>query len=53
MSSNCPDCYYALMYDAGHDIETERPRALYEAVRDFVERRGMFIVERNNTAINP
>ena len=48
-----PDCYYALMYDAGHDIETERPQALYEAVRDFVERRGTFIVERNNTAINP
>ncbi len=48
-----PDCYYALMYDAGHDIETERPQALYEAVCDFVERRGTFIVERNSTAINP
>ncbi len=48
-----PDCYYALMYDAGHAIETERPQALYEAVCDFVERRGSFIVERNSTAINP
>jgi pimeloyl-ACP methyl ester carboxylesterase len=48
-----PDCYYALMYDAGQDIETERPQALYEAVCDFVERRGTFIVERNSTAINP
>lgn len=48
-----PDCYYALMYDAGHDIETDRPQALYEAVCDFVERRGTFVVERNSTAINP
>lgn len=48
-----PDCYYALMYDAGHAIETERPQALYEAVCDFVERRGTFIVERKSTAITP
>lgn len=48
-----PDCYYALMYDAGQDIEADRPQALYEAVFDFVERRGTFIVERNSTAINP
>lgn len=48
-----PDCYYALTYDAGHDIAGERPEALSEAVSDFVERRGTFIVERNNTALNP
>lgn len=48
-----PDCYFALVYDAGRDIETERPQALSEAVCDFIERRGMFIVERNSTAINP
>ena len=47
------DCYYALTYDAGHDIAGERPEALSEAVSDFVERRGTFIVERNNTALNP
>jgi len=48
-----PNCYYLLVYDAGHAIEAERPEALFSAVRDFVERRGAFIVERNNTAINP
>ncbi len=48
-----PDCYYALTYDAGHDIAGERPEALSEAVSDFVERRGTFIVERKNTTLNP
>jgi pimeloyl-ACP methyl ester carboxylesterase len=48
-----PACYYLLVYDAGQAMETERPEALCEAVCDFVERRGAFIVERNNTALNP
>lgn len=48
-----PNCYYVLVYDAGHAMETERPEALFEAVCDFIERRGAFIVERHNTAINP
>ena len=48
-----PNCYYTLVYDAGHAIAVERPEALLAAVCDFVERRGTFIVERNSTAINP
>ena len=48
-----PECYYALSYDAGHDIAGDRPEALSEAVSDFVERRGTFIVERNSTALHP
>ena len=48
-----PNCYYTLVYDAGHAIAAERPDALLAAVCDFVERRGTFIVERNSTAINP
>jgi pimeloyl-ACP methyl ester carboxylesterase len=48
-----PDCYSLLVYDAGQDIEAERPEALWEAVCDFIERRGAFIVERGNTALNP
>ncbi len=47
------ECYYALSYDAGHDIAGDRPEALSEAVSDFVERRGTFIVERNSTALHP
>jgi len=48
-----PNCYYTLVYDADHTIAVERPEALLAAVRDFVERHGAFIVERNSTAINP
>lgn len=48
-----PSCYYVLVYDAGHAIETDRPDALCAAVCDFVERRGAFIVEHKSTAINP
>jgi pimeloyl-ACP methyl ester carboxylesterase len=48
-----PHCYYALVYDAGHVIETERPEALFAAVRDFLEHRETFVVSRKNTVINP
>ena len=48
-----PNCYYVLVYDAGHAIETDRPDALCTAVGDFVERRDAFIVEHNSTALNP
>jgi len=48
-----PNCYYALVYDAGHVIEAERPEALFAAVRDFLEHRETFVVSRKNTVINP
>ena len=48
-----PNCYYALVYDAGHEIEVERPEALFAAVRDFLEQRETFVVSRKNTVINP
>ena len=48
-----PNCYYALVYDAGHVIEAERPEALFAAVRDFLEQRETFVVSRKNTVINP
>jgi pimeloyl-ACP methyl ester carboxylesterase len=48
-----PNCYYALVYDAGHEIDAERPEALFAAVRDFLEQRETFVVSRKNTVINP
>jgi alkanesulfonate monooxygenase SsuD/methylene tetrahydromethanopterin reductase-like flavin-dependent oxidoreductase (luciferase family)/pimeloyl-ACP methyl ester carboxylesterase len=48
-----PHCYYALVYDAGHEIESERPEALFTAVREFLEQRESFVVSRKNTVINP
>ncbi len=47
------ECYHMLVYDAGPDPANERPAALFEAVADFVERRGAFVVERRESAINP
>jgi len=47
------NCYYALVYDAGHVIEAERPEALFAAVRDFLEHRETFVVSRKSTVINP
>lgn len=48
-----PNCYYVLVYDAGPTIETDRPDALIATVRDFVERRGAFILQQASTALNP
>ncbi len=48
-----PNCYYVLVYDAGHAIEAARPDALFATVRDFLERRETFIVNRGSTVINP
>jgi pimeloyl-ACP methyl ester carboxylesterase len=48
-----PDCYHMLVYDCGPAVASERPEAVFEAVADFIERRGRFIVERNDSAISP
>lgn len=45
--------YVVLVYDAGETIETERPQALLEALRDFVEQREKFVVNRQSSVINP
>ncbi len=48
-----PNCYYMLVYDAAHDLEAERPETLFATVRDFLERRETFVVNRANTILNP
>ncbi len=48
-----PNCYYVLMYDAGHAIATERPQALDQLVGDFLERGDAFVVNRASGLINP
>jgi hypothetical protein len=30
-----------------------RPGALYEAIADFIERRGKFVLERHESALSP
>ena len=48
-----PNCSYAMVYDAGHMIEAERPAACAELLDDFMERKEVFVVARNSTVINP
>ena len=48
-----PRCFYTLVYDSGHDIDAERPQALYAVVRDFLEHREKFVIPHEGSAINP
>jgi pimeloyl-ACP methyl ester carboxylesterase len=47
------DGYFMVVYDAGPGMENERPAALFEAVADFLERRGRFVLERQDSALSP
>ena len=51
--SRIPNCNVAFVYDAGHDIASERPQALLNLVADYLERRETFIVQNRAGAINP
>jgi len=48
-----PDSYFMVVYDAGPGMENERPAALFEAIADFIERRGRFVLERQDSALVP
>ena len=48
-----PESYPMLVYDAGPAMAAERPAALFEAVADFLERRGRFVLERQESVISP
>jgi pimeloyl-ACP methyl ester carboxylesterase len=48
-----PESYPMLVYDAGPAMASERPAALFEAVADFLERRGRFVLERQESVISP
>jgi 2-hydroxy-6-oxonona-2,4-dienedioate hydrolase len=48
-----PNCYYVLVYDAGHAVAVERPEALANTITDFLDLRETFIVSRRDGRINP
>ena len=48
-----PCCFYTLVYDAGHDISTDRPQALLSVVCDFLEHHEKFVVAAGSSAISP
>ena len=48
-----PDCHLVFLYDAGHEMSTERPDAFSEVVGDFLERHEAFVISRTPTVIHP
>jgi pimeloyl-ACP methyl ester carboxylesterase len=47
-----PNCFYTLVYDAGHDIASDRPQALHGLVRDFLEHREEFVFPHESSVIS-
>ena len=41
-----PEAFYAIVYDAGHAVDIERPEATAEIVGDFLDRGSEFAVEQ-------
>lgn len=52
-SSLLPKCYTVMVYDATHDVETDRPEAVAEVVGDFLAHGEGFMINRSSAIINP
>jgi len=48
-----PNCHLVFVYDAGHEISTDRPEAFADVVDDFLERHEAFVINRRATLIEP
>lgn len=48
-----PDCNLALVYDAGHAMDAERPEAVAAVIAEFLERHDHFLVRRDSGIIYP
>ena len=48
-----PNCHLVFVYDAGHEISTDRPEAFAEVTADFLERHEAFVINRTETVIHP
>jgi pimeloyl-ACP methyl ester carboxylesterase len=48
-----PNCHLVFVYDAGHEISTDRPEAFAEVAGDFLERHEAFVISRTETVIHP
>jgi pimeloyl-ACP methyl ester carboxylesterase len=48
-----PNCHLVFVYDAGHEISTDRPEAFADVVDDFLERHEAFVITRRGTLIDP
>ena len=48
-----PNSHLVFVYDAGHEMSTERPEAFAEVTIDFLERHEAFVINRADTVIHP
>ena len=48
-----PDAYVAIVYDAGHSLEVERPEAAAEIIGDFLDRGPVFAVAQESSLLFP
>jgi pimeloyl-ACP methyl ester carboxylesterase len=48
-----PNCHLVFLYDAGHEMSTERPEAFAEVTADFLDRHEAFVINRTATVIHP
>jgi pimeloyl-ACP methyl ester carboxylesterase len=48
-----PNCHLVFVYDAGHEMSTERPEAFSEVAVDFLQRHEAFVINRTATLIHP
>jgi pimeloyl-ACP methyl ester carboxylesterase len=48
-----PNCQLVFIYDAGHEISTDRPEAFADVTADFLERHEAFVINRKETLISP
>jgi pimeloyl-ACP methyl ester carboxylesterase len=48
-----PNCQLVFVYDAGHEISTDRPEAFADVTADFLERHEAFVINRKDTLISP
>ncbi|HME25206.1 MAG TPA: alpha/beta hydrolase [Acetobacteraceae bacterium] len=48
-----PNCHLVFVYDAGHEIDTDRPEAFADVTIDYLERHEAFVISRTETLIHP
>jgi pimeloyl-ACP methyl ester carboxylesterase len=48
-----PNCNFLLVYDAAHEIASDRPEAFVDTVWDFLQRGEAFVVGQRSTVIYP
>ena len=52
-SEKLPNCHLILVYDAGHEVDADRPEAFVSVVGDFLQRHEGFLINRQSGLINP